>query len=188
MAVPMSTVPALPAPPPHRVFLPVAPPACLSCSSGIRAYSPQLWDVVALASHPVACPVLPSDPEVGQRRVGPRLRAAGPAGAHGRRHPLCAPLLRELGRQAQAAAGVRPGPRPRGWWRPACAEAGGVGTSDYIERFFASKLVEPPLIVPVTSGSPRPPCLPTGHVLLGRTLPPGSSQWPLAPRLLFSSF
>ncbi|XP_019791372.1 ATP synthase mitochondrial F1 complex assembly factor 2 isoform X3 [Tursiops truncatus] len=88
------------------------------------------------------------DPEVGQRRVGPRLRAAGPAGAHGRRRPLRATLLRELGRQAQAAAGVRPGPKPRGWWRPARAEAGGVGTSDYIERFFASKRVAPPLVAP----------------------------------------
>uniref|UniRef100_U3KNQ1 ATP synthase mitochondrial F1 complex assembly factor 2 n=1 Tax=Oryctolagus cuniculus TaxID=9986 RepID=U3KNQ1_RABIT len=54
------------------------------------------------------------DPEVGQRGVGPRLRAAGAAGPHGRRHPLHPPLLPELHGQAQTPAGVRPGVRGRG--------------------------------------------------------------------------
>ncbi|XP_069917850.1 ATP synthase mitochondrial F1 complex assembly factor 2-like isoform X2 [Oryctolagus cuniculus] len=54
------------------------------------------------------------DPEVGQRGVGPRLRAAGAAGPHGRRHPLHPPLLPELHGQAQTPAGVRPGVQGRG--------------------------------------------------------------------------
>ncbi|XP_069917746.1 ATP synthase mitochondrial F1 complex assembly factor 2 isoform X3 [Oryctolagus cuniculus] len=54
------------------------------------------------------------DPEVGQRGVGPRLRAAGAAGPHGRRHPLHPPLLPELHGQPQTPAGVRPGVRGRG--------------------------------------------------------------------------
>ncbi|XP_069917681.1 uncharacterized protein [Oryctolagus cuniculus] len=54
------------------------------------------------------------DPEVGQRGVGPRLRAAGAASPHGRRHPLHPPLLPELHGQAQTPAGVRPGVQGRG--------------------------------------------------------------------------
>ncbi|XP_049557960.1 ATP synthase mitochondrial F1 complex assembly factor 2 isoform X6 [Orcinus orca] len=126
------------------------------------------------------------DPEVGQRRVGPRLRAAGPAGAHGRRRPLRATLLRELGRQAQAAAGVRPGPKPRGWWRPAWAEAGGVGTSDYIERFFASKRVEPPLVAPPVVPEAT---LPTHRARAAGPDPPtGELSVALSPKALFSGF
>ncbi|XP_069399086.1 ATP synthase mitochondrial F1 complex assembly factor 2 isoform X2 [Ovis canadensis] len=66
------------------------------------------------------------DPEVGQHRVGPRLRAAGAAGAHGRRHPIRASLLREHSHQAQAAAGVTPALSLRwrccGQWRLVWAE------------------------------------------------------------------
>lgn len=49
--------------------------------------------VMALAVTLQPVPSL-SDPEVGQHRVGPRLRAAG-AAAHGRRHPIRVHLCSE---------------------------------------------------------------------------------------------
>lgn len=97
---------------------PPAPPHSKPGSGdGMRLWPGGAW---APGSHPAACLVLRSDPEVGQHRVGARLRAAGAAGAHGRRHPLRPPLLREHHSEAQALAAVSPGPRgPRRWRRSA---------------------------------------------------------------------
>ena len=85
---------------------PPTPAIGVECGSGRSAGGP-------LAGHPAACHVLPSDPEVGQHRVGPRLRAPGAAGAHGRRHPLRPPLFRERHGETQAPAAVRQGGQPQ---------------------------------------------------------------------------